>query len=156
METVPPAAAAAADVSEILCSICLVETPDYVTSCGHLFHQGCIQHALLLRNTCPNCRCILWRRTTSSRTVAIEEEEEEEEENMDFDVFVQRLIRDYNNTNTHERQYDIYDVFDEIDDVLDEIIEEVEYRTGTENILRIRRNLRLPEHDENNIMNYLV
>ena len=43
------------------CSICLVKLnlakdDISVTPCGHLFHQGCIEEAIWLKNECPICK----------------------------------------------------------------------------------------------------
>jgi hypothetical protein len=45
------------------CSICL-ETPDDCTQlkCGHVYHKECIHKWLKIKNTCPNCRKIMFFR----------------------------------------------------------------------------------------------
>ena len=45
---------------ELMCSICLdtlfsVNNDVYVTSCGHLFHKGCLESSMQNNLQCPNC-----------------------------------------------------------------------------------------------------
>lgn len=39
------------------CSICLEETSDCETICGHIFHKDCITQ--IIGNKCPMCRAII-------------------------------------------------------------------------------------------------
>ncbi|XP_009781909.1 RING-H2 finger protein ATL29-like [Nicotiana sylvestris] len=58
----------------IECAICLVEFVDdsflrLLTSCNHVFHQGCIDHWLELHKTCPVCRASLDSKEMQQRAV---------------------------------------------------------------------------------------
>jgi hypothetical protein len=41
------------------CSICCETSADYITHCGHAFHNSCITEWASISNTCPLCREML-------------------------------------------------------------------------------------------------
>jgi hypothetical protein len=67
------------------CCICLdslvKETGVYTSSCGHLFHLGCIGRWILKNESCPYCR----HEFVEKEKIA-EDEEESEEEEEDYDA----------------------------------------------------------------------
>jgi hypothetical protein len=45
-------------VFDIQCSICLVDTSNMRTLCGHYFHKSCLKKWLEKNASCPNCRVV--------------------------------------------------------------------------------------------------
>ena len=66
-------------VEQSPCSICLdaltQQTGIYTSSCGHLFHLGCIGRWILKNENCPNCRSEF----VEKEQIAAEKEEEDSE-----------------------------------------------------------------------------
>lgn len=48
-----------------ICSVCLMEDPDYCTECSHCFHTKCLDEWLHKNDTCPYCRKLINTRTRS-------------------------------------------------------------------------------------------
>jgi len=54
------------------CAICLADTDEITTWCGHKFHASCLAAALKYRPLCPMCRSLL--------LPTIEEEDDDDDE----------------------------------------------------------------------------